>query len=164
MAVRARWKTAVRRHDDRLFVTVVLVSVMLGSPGVARAEPGISGVYRLESERVGKGCEDRWSFSGEDQLTVESGEAVVRLRWRLERGERGHWLVLEGIESNGRPDCSGNSTADAASRSARTSIYRLPSGDIAFCEDNRVTSGSSGVYMGKCFAWLRKTPAGAPGR
>lgn len=132
----------------------LLALALMVEPGVSRAEPAFSGVYRLESERMLPGCEEQWTFTGHDSLIVRSGEAVIHLRWRFEHGKRDRWLFVEGLESNGQTDCSGESTADAPRHQGRASIQFLHAGDVMLCEPNR--SITQGVFIGNCFAKLRK--------
>jgi hypothetical protein len=120
----------------------------------------LDGIYNFVSSAYENGkpvCTETWAFK-DGAMTIESGQEVARHAFRTEMDADGaNWLVRTFVESNGKPDCTGNVANPGAGPHEENRIYLLErnDGSIAVCPPpGRTADGTS--IVGDC--WGDMTP------
>ncbi|PLK24246.1 hypothetical protein [Novosphingobium sp. TH158] len=141
-------------------ICAALAILLSASASAAPQAPlRLEGAYRFTSTAVDSVslkpvCTETWTFGG-DRMTVSSGEEVVDKQFRTQRNRTGDWLVTRAIATNGKPDCTGHSTAKPDRSERRTYLLPMNGGDVMLCPPPGMTAEGIPV-ISDCFGTLRR--------
>jgi hypothetical protein len=108
--------------------------IALALPAFALAQDAATfaprGVYLFHTDEQRDGqplCMELWEFGADGRMRIESGQERVTKAYRIETDRDGIWIVTRALETNGQPDCMGNSSATVSPDERR--IYVMPMND-----------------------------------
>jgi hypothetical protein len=125
-------------------------------------DAGLSGDWVFTSHERGPDgqpvCTELWRFGPDGAMTIESGEEVLRLRYRFEGDETRLWLNAQTLSANGEPDCRNRRTDGVRPGEYRNLILPGDEGDFVVCTPPLRTSDGMDQVGPRCFGVL--VPAG----
>jgi hypothetical protein len=133
-----------------------LALIALSAPG-AQAQSTLSGTYDFRTVEKKNGvpvCSERWTFGADGVLTVESGQELAHDTYRLEHDKVGDWIITKMRDTNGKPDCTGQTRTTISQDENRTYWFAMNDGTINVCPPPAGTP----PFIAGCYAWLTRPP------
>jgi hypothetical protein len=136
-----------------------LVLALVAAAGAAAIEPlTLTGAYAFttterDAATAKPVCSETWTFGPGDDMTVHSGEEIVRKKFRTAHDRDGHWLIMRSVATNGAPDCTGRRTAEPNPNEARVLLLPFKDGTMMTCPPPAHTKDGTPL-IADCFATL----------
>jgi len=137
----------------RLAATAIALAV----PAFALAQDAATfaprGVYLFHTDEQQNGqplCMELWEFGDDGRMRVESGQERVTKAYRIVTDRDGAWIVTRTLETNGQPDCMGNSSPTVSPEEGRTYVVPMNDGRVLTCPPpGRAPNGAP--YVSGCY-------------
>ncbi len=141
-------------------MVIGLIMLAAGPSGPVFAQDArplrLEGLYLFQTNAQRDGapvCNEAWAFGADGTMLVESGEERVRKRYRTETDRDGQWLVSETLETNGAPDCMGQTTPTVTPGERRVYLLPMNDGTIQTCPPPRHMADGA-PFIGNCYGWM----------